>query len=104
MRQCTKECCAKQKNPESVREAEAELISLKPNLGQELMTELLQKAKRMGHRMLHAFVTKKIDHLHCCGNILIKWRCKQMQHNATCERKRKMEVYDLHGVLLCAFK
>ncbi len=45
MRQCTMECHVKQKNPESVEEVEAALISPKPDLGQGWATELLPKAK-----------------------------------------------------------
>ncbi len=41
MRQCTKECRAKQKTPDSVEEVEAELILLNLDLGQGLKTELL---------------------------------------------------------------
>ncbi len=46
-----------------------------------------KKQRQWNVESYHVFVTRKMGNLHCCGNILIKWRSKQMQHNATCAIK-----------------
>ncbi len=90
MRQCIKERRTKQKNAGSLEEAEAELISLKPNLGQGLITELLWKAKTMGCRKLPRLCNQKDGSFALFRKHFDKM---EMQMNAAlcnmCEKKNK---------------
>ncbi len=99
MRQCTKVRCIKQKNLESLEWAEAELITLKPNLGQGLTTKLLQKAKMMGCRKLPCLCNQKDGWFALLWKHFVKM---EMQMNAAqcnmCKKKTKLKC------LICVFK
>ncbi len=89
MRKCTRDCHAEQETL-SMKEVEAELISPKSDLGQVLTSRLLKKAKAMELcEKLSRLCNKKYGIFALLFFILIKLRCKQMQHNATYLRKRQ---------------
>ncbi len=61
-----------------------------------------QRQRQWNEESYSIFVTRKMGNLHCCGSILIKWRFKQMQHNATCARKtKKWQLWFAWSIVVC---
>ncbi len=73
-----------------------------PILVSDWQIRYFQRQRKWNIESYHFFESRKMGHLHCCGSILIKWRCKQMQHNAICARKRQNGcVWFAWSIILC---